>query len=143
MRSIQSAGSLLGALAGAAALFTWAAARAGEPSPPAGLPALAQSDQLAAGEQVFREICSVCHGEQGQGGDEAPTIIGPGNLLADYQTAKGLFDFIRENMPNDDPGSLQEQQYYDALAYLLSRNDFNPAGLPVNPTTLEHISLNP
>lgn len=101
-----------------------------------------QGHQIAAGQQVFREICAVCHGDQGEGG-EGPPLIGPGNFLADFRTAQGLFDFIREAMPNDDPGSLQDQQYYDVLAFLLARNNFNPGGLPVDATTVEGIGLVP
>jgi mono/diheme cytochrome c family protein len=101
-----------------------------------------QGDQVAAGQAVFQQICSQCHGDQGEGG-EGPPIIGRGNALADYRNALRLFNYLLDAMPNDDPGRLSAQQYYDVLAYLLSQNNWNPEGLQVDASTAESISLGP
>src|SRR5438105_1778254 len=94
--------------------------------------ALAQSGQVASGQQVYSQVCASCHGDQGEGIEDAPPLMGRGNALADYRTAARLYNFISSEMPNDDPGSLSSQQYYDVLAYILDQNGMNPSGQPVN-----------
>ena len=102
---------------------------------------LAQGGQVASGQQVFRQICASCHGDQGEGIEDAPPIIGAGNALSDYRTAARLYNFISSEMPNDDPGSLSSQEYYDVLAYLLDQNGMNPSGQAVNSSTAANIPL--
>ena len=101
-----------------------------------------QSDQVSAGRAVYAEICAQCHGDSGEGG-EGPALIGRGNALADYRNGRRLFTFLRDAMPNDNPGSLSEQQYYDVIAFLLSSNSWNPQSQPVDPATAESIVLGP
>ncbi|HZT06482.1 MAG TPA: c-type cytochrome [Chloroflexota bacterium] len=120
---------------------TAAASGAGKPTDPP-LRA-AQAGQAAAGRAVFQEICANCHGESGEGIDDAPAVIGPGNALADYRTAGRLFNFISSEMPDDDPGSLTQQQYYDVLAYLLDQNGWNPTGSAIDASTVGSIPLAP
>lgn len=104
--------------------------------------AFSQTDQVSAGQAVFTQVCSRCHGDLGEGG-EGPPIIGRGNALADYRNARRLFNFLLESMPNDEPGTLSQQQYYDVVAFLLARNSWNSQGLPVDASTAESISLGP
>jgi len=102
--------------------------------------AMAQPDQIAAGNQVFQWICASCHGDLGEGG-EGPALIGPDQFLFSYRNGRRLFDYVSAEMPGDDPGSLATQEYYDVLAYLFSQNRWNQQGLPVNDSTLERISI--
>jgi cytochrome c len=106
-------------------------------------PVFAQSDQIAAGQQVYRQICASCHGDQGEGIDDAPPLFGAGTQIGDYRTANRLHSFIASEMPGDDPGSLSQQQVYDVLAYILSENGLNPGGLVVDQSSAANISLNP
>lgn len=96
-------------------------------------------DQIAAGEQVFTEACAVCHGSAGEG-EVGPPLVGEGRL-AGFRTAKRLFDFVRVAMPNDAPGTLAEQEYFDVVAFLLVWNGLNPENLPVDASTIGDISL--
>jgi mono/diheme cytochrome c family protein len=131
-------------LSGAIVLVGMAAAGAGQvtgasdPAAAGATAGLSQADQIAAGTEVFQQICSKCHGDNGQGGD-GPTLIGAGNAVADYRNARRLFDFVSSSMPDDAPGSLATQQYYDVIAFLLSSNGWNAAGQTVDPSTAESI----
>jgi hypothetical protein len=44
-----------------------------------------------------------------------------------------LFEYTRENMPQDDPGSLDDETYADIVAYVLSENDFPEGGDELGP----------
>ena len=54
-----------------------------------------------------------------------------------------MFDQIRTTMPEDNPGSLERQQYIDVVAYIFSLNAF-PAGeneLPGDDDGLKKIKI--
>jgi len=44
-----------------------------------------------------------------------------------------IFDTIRSQMPEDNPGSLERQEYVDVVAYIFSLNSY-PAGANELPT---------
>jgi hypothetical protein len=67
-------------------------------------------------------------------------VIGGSKRIASYQTTERLFDYVSSTMPFDNPGSLSEQQYWDAIAYLLDENDLLPADTVLGPDT-ESIDL--
>jgi thiosulfate dehydrogenase len=83
-----------------------------------------------AGQFVFAEKCSRCHGTDGAGtalatpvwGERAYTIAAG---MARYRMAAG---FIHRNMPYDAPGTLTEQQALDVAAYIDSRPRRDHAG---------------
>lgn len=74
----------------------------------------------AAGARVFATACAKCHGPSGEGSTAAPPVWGPqsyniGAGMARVRTAAG---FIRDNMPFDQPGTLSDQQAFDAAAFI-------------------------
>lgn len=81
--------------------------------------------QAARGETGFGSNCAKCH--------EGADVDGPplnGDPFIDRwreDNLESLFDFMKTQMPRDDPGKLTTGMYVDMLAYLLSRNSF-PAG---------------
>lgn len=79
------------------------------------------SAQVSAGEQVFASSCAMCHGDQGQGGS-APALIGDDADLSSHGDGQGLLEYISDNMPASNPGSLTEQQYLEVTAYVLEGN---------------------
>lgn len=84
----------------------------------------AQADRAAT---LFDERCNVCHG-----GAMAPELFGDRfNQRWDGLSLNDLFELIRTTMPQDDPGSLLDQQYVDIIAYLL-----NGGGFPAGPAEL-------
>lgn len=96
--------------------------------------------QLAAGKKAYADSCARCHGSRGQGGT-GPNLVGPDRPLENYETAAGLFDYVSKTMPFDKPGSLTDQQYYDALAYLIDANDRLPPDTVLNKQTAAGVRL--
>ena len=87
------------------------------------------SSQAQAGQHVFMNHCSQCHGSQLQG-QAGPPLEGKAfasNLRYSQMTTKQLYHFIKTQMPGNDPGSLKDKQYLDALAFILSQNGY-PSG---------------
>jgi mono/diheme cytochrome c family protein len=90
--------------------------------------------QAAQGKALFAEKCATCHGADLSGAEMAPPLVGA-IFLGDWvgQSAGDLFTRIHTTMPANDPGSLSNAQAAQALAYILSVNQF-PAGATALPT---------
>ena len=94
------------------------------------------SGQASRGEQVYYSICVSCHPK---GTYTAPTFREKwnGHLLSE------LFTFISTQMPKEQPGTLEPDDYADVLAYLLKINGA-PAGkseLPPDVKALKWIRI--
>lgn len=90
-------------------------------------------DQLARGEQVWNTVCASCHGPDSTNVD-APLMLRPGTL-ANYPNALEAVLYARDNMPNDNPASLPEQDYYDAIAFILMQQGLPRQSAPLDATT--------
>ena len=92
------------------------------------------ADQAAQGKALFADKCATCHGADLTGAEMAPPLVGA-IFLGDWvgQSAGDLFTRIHTTMPANDPGSLSNAQTAQALAYILSVNQF-PAGASALPT---------
>jgi mono/diheme cytochrome c family protein len=93
--------------------------------------------QAQHGERLFESICTSCHElEEFTGSD--------GYLeLAEGQSLWETFDYVSAEMPEDDPGSLQPEEYAAVLAYLLRAYGL-PSGaaeLPVDREPLESLAI--
>jgi len=95
------------------------------------------ADQAKRGQARYNELCSVCHGQNLEGGESAPPLAG-GDFLANWNTLSvgELFDRTRSTMPQSKPGSLSREANAEILAYLLSANQF-PAGKEALPQSSE------
>ncbi|MDN5870191.1 MAG: cytochrome c [Nitrococcus sp.] len=111
---------------------------------PGGLLAAAPSSiagALAAkGQKVFRRHCAQCHGNQG-GGYIGPAVIGVDAELASYHTAQGLLQYVSTAMPQTAPGSLDERQYLQVVAYLLVQNGYIEKGAALGMDNLAEIPI--
>ncbi len=56
-------------------------------------------------------------------------------------TARGLFEFTSAAMPQNTPGSLKEQEYWDILAHVLAVAGIAAPGVPLGPETAEGVRL--
>ena len=77
------------------------------------------SSQASRGQALFQSICTTCH---------APDrFTGPEFVSA--WSGKPLVELFKavQTMPEDNPGSLNAQQYGDVMAYFLSLNKY-PTG---------------
>ncbi|HEV8304753.1 MAG TPA: cytochrome c [Gemmatimonadales bacterium] len=76
--------------------------------------------EARAGEAVFRRVCLECHAT-GQFHDAAFQRSWTG------RTARELFELIRTQMPQDNPGRLRRDEYAAVLAYILELNGCPPS----------------
>lgn len=78
------------------------------------------AEQAERGKKVFEAKCTTCHDTARFTGE---TFIDPwaGKPLKD------VWDIASGTMPEDNPGSLPQQDYGDILAYFLQLNEF-PTG---------------
>jgi len=92
------------------------------------------ADQAAQGKTLFDNKCALCHGAELSGAEMAPPLAG-GVFMGNWagQSAGDLFTRIHATMPANDPGSLSNAEAAQALAYILSYNQF-PAGTAPLPT---------
>jgi thiosulfate dehydrogenase len=91
------------------------------PAPrPAPGPWATMKRDTAAGRQVFAASCARCHGADGQGTAAGPPAWGPRsyNIGAGMARVFTAANFIRKNMPFDQPGSLTDQQALDVAAFV-------------------------
>ncbi len=95
--------------------------------------------QAEAGQQAFNAVCSGCHGATLQGG-VGPALVGPG-FQATWRNALALWNFVAQNMPLNNPGSLAREQYWDIVAFLLRRNGVEPDERPLDEATAEEVRL--
>lgn len=91
--------------------------------------------QAASGRTVFSGVCSACHGRN--------EFRGPIFALTWMAEPVGhLFGHIRSTMPQDDPGSLTDEEYVSVLAYFLQLNgrEAGAVELPVDQAALNAMS---
>ncbi|MBF0144574.1 MAG: c-type cytochrome [Magnetococcales bacterium] len=95
----------------------------GEAPPGRGVPIVPDTGfepNPANGGEVYRERCSVCHGDHGDGSSNAPPLWG----LNSYNKGAGMHriptsaGFIWANMPVGNEKSLSHQQALDVAAFL-------------------------
>lgn len=90
---------------------------------------------IADGEELYQAQCAMCHGEFGEGVKGYPVLVGgvdeEGTLKSDdpirtfgsyWGGAPGLFDYIKRAMPFFAPQSLNNDQVYSIVGYIMSMN---------------------
>lgn len=93
-------------------------------------PALAfTAEQAALGKTVYDAQCSACHGRRLEGG-EAPGLAGV-DVMGNWDTAGGLYDFISVAMPPSEPGQLGEEAYLNIISYIMEVNGATADGKPL------------
>lgn len=107
------------------------------------------AEQAARGEEAY-DACTRCHGRRLNGAADDPDMkstppLARAKFLRDWdgRTLATLFEMTRTTMPQDNPGSLPDQEYVDIIAYMLSVSEA-PAGdseLPVDPAALGRIVI--
>ena len=77
-----------------------------------------------AGGRVFQLQCARCHGADGAGMGLFPPVWGPKsfNIGAGMARLRTASAFVRQNMPQDRPGTLDELDALNVAAYITSRS---------------------
>lgn len=76
--------------------------------------------QAERGKKLFEDKCTTCHDTARFTGD---TFLDPW----DGKPLKDVFEIASGTMPEDNPGSLKQQEYGDIIAFFLHLNAF-PTG---------------
>jgi mono/diheme cytochrome c family protein len=116
------------------ALSTLAIAACSDSSPEAKAPATF-AEQVAHGQTLFTANCAECHGDLGQGTEDAPRLVGleEGALPLEppasreirksrFATAADVADFAMANMPPKKAGTLTADEYLAVIAFALKGN---------------------
>lgn len=101
--------------------------------------------QAQRGGDFYQIQCAKCHGTSLDNGENGVPLKGEYfQKRWSGKTAGEIFNFMREKMPPDKPGTLGLPRYADLLAFILSENDVaaSDAELPSDPSKLESMKLN-
>jgi len=100
---------------------------------PDGLGLPVGSGNVLDGEEVFAERCAACHGDFGEGVGRWPVLAGGAGTLTDDRPEKTIgsywpylstvYDYIHRAMPFGEAQSLEPDEVYAIVAYLLYMND--------------------
>ena len=119
----------------------------------AGLPA--GRGTYARGAQVYAQQCASCHGPKGEGIPPNTRLVGPeprdfsfGNdpkltkTIGNYWPyATTLFDYVNRAMPFATPGSLEPNDVYSVVAFLLAENGIIARSEVMNARTLPRVRM--
>jgi cytochrome c len=107
------------------------------------------AEQVDKGREIFRLQCARCHGPAGQGitdiyrGMTAPPLIGPTAFPVqprpyqkmrhfEFHTVQDIYEFASAVMPADQPASLNAEDYWDVMSFLLDSNGMKVNGQPLD-----------
>ncbi len=107
---------------------------------------------VKAGEALYMQQCSACHGEFGESAGRWPILSGGNGSLATHDPVRSvgsywpyastLFDYIRRTMPFGNAQSLTNDELYALTAYVLYLNDIiRDESFELNATTFKAIKL--
>jgi mono/diheme cytochrome c family protein len=82
--------------------------------------------QAERGQKAFTEKCTACH---------EPARFAGETFLESWneKPLKDLWDVASGTMPEDNPGSLKQQEYADIIAYFLSLNGYAAGDAELQP----------
>ena len=104
------------------------------------------------GKDIFMEKCAVCHNDKGEGrAGQYPALVGgagtintpkPIKTVGSYWPyATTVFDYIRRAMPYDQPGTLQADEVYSLVGFILAANRIVGETDEINATTLPQVKM--
>src|ERR1051326_3438108 len=119
--------------------------------PPDGKGLPAGSGSVAQGAQVFAQKCAVCHGANAEGTPSGDRLVGGVGSLSSpnpvktvnsyWPYATTVFDYIRRAMPITNPQSLQNDEVYAVVAYILSFDNVVPKDAVLDAKSLPKVQM--
>lgn len=113
-----------------------------------GLPA--GQGTVKQGAQIFATKCAICHGPSGTEGPKDKLVGGrdtlntakPIRTVGSYWPfAPTLYDYINRAMPFNAPGSLNPDEVYSVIAWLLFQNGIVKEDTVINAQTLPQVQM--
>jgi mono/diheme cytochrome c family protein len=93
---------------------------------------LFNNQQAKSGKRLYKKYCKSCH----EGNYFGPVLLAwQGEQLASF------FDVMKSAMPENDPGSLEQEQYTDLLAYILKISGYPQDNRSLDPGRSEFSSI--
>src|SRR5438445_6214705 len=108
------------------------------------------SGTVKRGAQVFAAKCAMCHGPTGTEGPKDRLVGGQGTLTTAkpvktigsyWPYATTLYDFINRAMPFNAPGSLNPDEIYSVIAWLLFQNGIVKEDAVIDARTLPLVQM--
>src|SRR6266581_3926492 len=119
--------------------------------PPDGKGLPAGSGSVSQGAAVFAQKCAACHGANAEGTPSGDRLVGgigslntpmPLKTVASYWPyATTVFDYIRRAMPITNPQSLQNEEVYGLVAFILSRDNVVPMDAVMDAASLPKVQM--
>jgi ubiquinol-cytochrome c reductase cytochrome c subunit len=82
-------------------------------------PATTDSALVSAGQRIFMQTCSACHGEFAQGTSQGPGLIGVGSAAVDFQVSTGRMPAAEQGAENSrKPPRLTPKQTREVADYI-------------------------
>ncbi|MCH7671622.1 MAG: c-type cytochrome [Proteobacteria bacterium] len=83
--------------------------------------------QANRGQAVYDGACGLCHGRRLNGAPDDPDMrstppLARAKFLREWEgrSLAVLFEYTRATMPENNPGSLTDEEFVDVIAYMLS-----------------------
>lgn len=92
------------------------------PAPPAVAAPPPPEVAAISGDAVYARSCAGCHGREGQGTARASALIGSQSNVPNY-TEEQLFQYVKNAMPFNRPGSLSDEEYAAVTEFLRRANN--------------------
>ena len=107
-------------------------------------------EQVKRGQAVYPGPCGTCHGRRLNGAPDDPDMqstppLARARFLRNWagRSLATLFEYTRATMPENNPGSLTDEEYVDLIAYMLDVGGM-PAGddeLQPDPQSLARVVI--
>jgi mono/diheme cytochrome c family protein len=75
-----------------------------------------------SGQDIYERNCLACHAVDGHGGGKYPNIVSDKFKKGKGKSYDTAYNFISQNMPENAPGSLREEEYKAVVKYVLALN---------------------
>ena len=109
------------------------------------------SGDVLTGEEVFADQCAVCHGDFAEGVGNWPKLAGGAGTLADDDPLKTVgsywpylsttWDYVNRSMPFGNAQTLEPDEVYAIVAYILYSNDLVDDEFVLSNETFEDVVL--
>lgn len=92
--------------------------------------------QIDQGRLLYAQHCANCHGAELQGGAGMPLTGSAFTSRWRGRALRDLYQIAAKQMPLDAPGTIQDTENFEVLAFVLSKNGYEAGAVPFGVSTL-------